>query len=66
MKHYDVKCPVCGHKNLHLYLEETNGWMECECCKSISQNPAFIKIKKASAFPRKSSGPGIQMAAAAS
>lgn len=32
MKSYDVKCPICGTINHNLYLEETNGWMECEHC----------------------------------
>ena len=29
MKTNDVKCPVCGSMNHSLYLEETEGWMEC-------------------------------------
>ena len=32
MKSYDVICPNCGHVNQNLYLDETNGWMECEEC----------------------------------
>ena len=36
MKTYDVTCPFCGHKNEDLYLEETEGWMECEECGSVS------------------------------
>lgn len=32
MKAYDIKCPICGTVNKQLYLEETNGWMECEHC----------------------------------
>ena len=28
----DIKCPVCGTINHSLYLEETDGWMECDCC----------------------------------
>lgn len=32
MKTYNEKCPVCGHINKNLYLEETDGWMECEHC----------------------------------
>lgn len=32
MKQYDVKCPVCGKINTGLYLEESSGWMECQCC----------------------------------
>jgi hypothetical protein len=29
---YNVKCPVCGKENKDVYLEETDGWMECERC----------------------------------
>ena len=32
MKTTDVKCPVCGAMNRNLYLEETDGWMECDEC----------------------------------
>ena len=28
----DVRCPECGAVNHSLYLEETDGWMECEKC----------------------------------
>ena len=35
MKRYDAKCPVCGTVNHGVYLEETNGWMECERCGSL-------------------------------
>ncbi len=28
----DVKCPKCGMLNCSLYLEETDGWMECCSC----------------------------------
>lgn len=38
MKQYDVKCPICGHVNHNLYLEETEGWMECEKCGSMTVN----------------------------
>ena len=36
MNTYDVKCPHCGHINKNLYLEETDGWMECEKCAQLS------------------------------
>ncbi len=42
MKQYDVKCPICGTVNKGLYLEETNGWMECENCHTTTQNIAFL------------------------
>jgi hypothetical protein len=38
MKTYDVTCPVCGCVNHNLYLEETNGWMECEKCQRITKS----------------------------
>ena len=28
----DVKCPECGTMNYSLYLEDTEGFMECSCC----------------------------------
>ena len=28
----DVKCPECGAINHSLYLQEMDGWMECERC----------------------------------
>ncbi len=34
---YNVKCPLCGTENKNLYLDETNGWFECECCKRESR-----------------------------
>lgn len=35
MKQYDVKCPICGTINHKLYLDETDGWMECEHCQQV-------------------------------
>lgn len=43
MSTYDVKCPKCGHKNKSLYLEETNGYMECEKCEIVVQARQFNK-----------------------
>ena len=34
MKKYDVECRICGKLNRDLYLVETDGWMECECCQA--------------------------------
>lgn len=34
-KAYDVKCPLCGTVNKNLYLEESDGWMECEHCRQV-------------------------------
>lgn len=33
MKVYDIKCPLCDTVNKNLYLDEANGWMECEHCR---------------------------------
>lgn len=49
MKRYDVKCPVCGTVNKELYLDETDGWMECEHCHNDVQLFLSPKLK---AIPR--------------
>ncbi len=41
---YDVACPVCGRINRSLYLEETEGWMECEHCGNSTQDLNFQKM----------------------
>ena len=38
MKTFDVSCPVCGHMNHNLFLEETDGWMECENCNAATRS----------------------------
>lgn len=38
MKSYDLRCPTCGAVNRGLYLEETDGWMECEKCGNVTQS----------------------------
>mgnify|MGYP002524132434 FL=1 len=43
---YDVACPVCGRINRSLYLEETEGWMECEYCGNSTQDMSFQKMVK--------------------
>ena len=35
MKVYSARCPDCGFMNRGLYLEETDGWFECEFCGSL-------------------------------
>ena len=50
MKQYDVTCPVCGTLNKGLFLEETDGWMECVHCHRKSQDPKFEEKQNAS-FP---------------
>ena len=34
MERQDVKCPLCGHINRGVDLDETDGWVECEQCGS--------------------------------
>ena len=43
---YDGACPVCGRINRSLYLEETEGWMECEYCGNSTQDLSFKKMVK--------------------
>lgn len=43
MKTYDVKCPICEHVNHNLFLEETDGWMECEKCGQVSRTVSPCK-----------------------
>ena len=50
MKTYDVECPVCGFLNRNLYLEETDGWMECGRCGSLSQHRKAVKMVKLPAY----------------
>ena len=38
MKSYDLRCPICGTVNRGLYLEEKDGWMECEKCGNVTQS----------------------------
>ena len=47
---YDVACPVCGRINRSLYLEETEGWMECEYCGNSSQDLSFRKKARIPVF----------------
>ena len=42
MKAYDIKCPICGTVNKQLYLEETNGWMECEHCGNAVDMSKYV------------------------
>ena len=35
MKQYDVKCPVCRKLNKSLYLQETDGYLECDHCGTV-------------------------------
>ena len=35
MKRSDVECPVCGHTNKSVDLEETEEWVECSKCEVV-------------------------------
>jgi len=50
MERYDVKCPICGTMNRDLYLEETDGWMECEHCGATTQSTQHMQIKRIPRF----------------
>lgn len=56
MRIYDVKCPICGKINRGLFLEETEGWMECDQCGNATRiriqieylyNDGMAKMKQA-------------------
>ncbi|MCD8379128.1 MAG: translation initiation factor 2 [Lachnospiraceae bacterium] len=49
----DVKCPICGTVNHNLYLDETDGWMECECCKNVTCLMENLRTKKVPVFTGK-------------
>lgn len=38
--------PECGIINKSLNLDETNGWMECECCGSAVQIMKYVKTRR--------------------
>ena len=46
MKSYDLRCPICGAVNRGLYLEETDGWMECEKCGNVTQSMEHQRTQK--------------------
>ena len=46
MKQYDAVCPLCGKENKGMYLEETDGWMECEKCHMTVKVMEFGKKVK--------------------
>lgn len=45
METYDVCCPVCGTINHDLYLEETDGWMECDHCHQAVRILAHANLR---------------------
>ena len=51
MKAYDIRCPVCGTVNYSLFLQETDGLMECENCGTVSRVLALKPVKVALVNP---------------
>ena len=49
MKQYDVEVPSAA-VNRGLYLDETDGWMECEHCHETVRAQEFIKLNKIPVF----------------
>lgn len=41
MKVYSEVCPICGKLNEHLYLEETEGFFECQGCNSYVRSLTY-------------------------
>ena len=58
---YDIRCPVCGAVNRGLYLEETDGWMECEKCGNVTQNTEHRQTVLIPVFPRSENRKDNQM-----
>ena len=57
---YNVKCPLCGTENKNLYLDETNGWFECECCKREVLPLKYAKTKSITLYAYKTFAKAIQ------
>ena len=43
MKRSNVKCPVCGHINEGVDLEETEGWAECCKCEAVFMAFGYVQ-----------------------
>lgn len=43
MKRSNVKCPVCGHINEGVDLEETEGWAECCKCQTVFMASDYVQ-----------------------
>ena len=35
MSKNNVRCPICGHVNQDVDLDETEGWVECCKCEAV-------------------------------
>ena len=46
----NVKCPICGKVNTQFDSMESDGWMECEKCGSITQPFSYKKTCRIPVF----------------
>lgn len=46
MEKNEIYCPICGHLNKDLQLENTNGWLTCGKCGNTVQLLAYEKKKQ--------------------
>lgn len=48
MEKNEIYCPICGHLNKGLRLEETDGWMRCCKCGNMVQllKASNVKMRK--------------------
>lgn len=46
MEKTDMECPYCGYLNRNLYLDETQGFMECISCGKVSRDFVPVVVKK--------------------
>ena len=61
MKGTDVKCPECGTVNKSLFLEETEGHYECECCGYCGTAEGYRRIiLRAGILKRDTAGEAIR------
>lgn len=57
----DVRCPVCGTVNKSLFLEETEGNYECECCGYCGMVEGYRRIIfRAGTLKRDTAGEAIR------
>ena len=42
MRLFNAECPFCGHINTNLYLEETEGFFECEACGKVAKTKQYL------------------------
>lgn len=47
MKTYDVRCPICGAMNKNVYLDDTDGWIECDHCGEVTKSYEKMPLRVA-------------------